>query len=310
MLLRLSLLGLAAAARAETNATTVLVFGDSWGDTGPTWKTIRDAFARHGRAADVRSAAVGGTTACGWAPSSLVNASRQLFPELADGPDFVWYTAGGNDISASQAYRACSSDAADFAAARACLSAATAEATACSAALLGAFFDAFPASQAMQCGYDVQCADAAWAHCMDVLESRAPFCGANVTCANALLVAWQEDLVAPLEARFAPRYAGINVLGAVQVAGGVPGAAVGAPALDVGAPCEWETSCVHPTYGTPAEQAIGDAFWDLYFRDRVSVPPPGGAGGPPAPAPPASGAGASPLAGGVLASAGAPLVTV
>ena len=86
---------LVAAARAEPNATTVLVFGDSWGDTGPTWQTIRDAFARRNRTADVRSAAVGGTTACGWAPSSLVNASRALFPELAEtGPDFVWFTAG------------------------------------------------------------------------------------------------------------------------------------------------------------------------------------------------------------------------
>ena len=123
-----------------------------------------------------------------------------------------------------------------------------------------------PPSHALALPRKVPCIRSAWEH---VLEERAPFCGPNVTCANALLVAWQEYLVAPLEARFAPQYTGINVLGAVQVAGGVPGAAVGAPALDAGAPCEWETYCVHPTYGTPAERAIGDAFWDLYFRDRV-----------------------------------------
>lgn len=265
--LALTLTCLAAVVNAKN--TTVLVFGDSWGDTGPTWKTISDVFERNDQSADVRSAAVGGTTACGWAedPNSLADASQSLFPELPDGPDFVWYTLGGNDLE-NEIYQACSSGAGDFDGAVDCVRAETAKVNTCSATLMDAFFEAFPASRIMQCGYDIQCEDT---KCIPSLEARCPFCGNNLTCANSVGVKFQEYLVGGMQARYdEPQYTGINIQGAVQVAGGVAGAAVGAPVLDQGAPCEWETYCVHPTYGTPAEQAVGDAFWDLYFSKQLS----------------------------------------
>ena len=373
------------------------VFGDSWGDTGPTWKTIRDVFARNGRVADVRSAAVGGTTACGWAddPDSLADAAASLFPELPDGPDFVWYVRRAlflffNPLAPSKRDALHRTDRRDHKfvcavvsiagtlwaattlrdqstrSARTPRATSTARSRACArrprprtrarrgcfddarydgyslvffgrqvslcdpssrqASLLDALYAAFPLSRVMQCGYDVQCEDAS---CLGTVDSRAPFCGANVTCANTLMLKFQEFLVGDLAARFpAPQYTGINILGAVQVAGGVAGAAVGAPVLDQGGPCEWETwcvstppcarasrrphsserggyfrmsgrlhsserggvfvavgdtdtdsscceraacagRCVHPTYGTPAEQAVGDAFWDLYFSKQL-----------------------------------------
>ena len=38
-----------------------------------------------------------------------------------------------------------------------------------------------------------------------------------------------------------------------------------------GSKCEWMTACVHPIYGTPAAQAIGAAFWDLWLEPIVAA---------------------------------------
>ena len=79
----------------------------------------------------------------------------------------------------------------------------------------------------------------------------------------------------PLSRRYqakSPQYTGMNVLGAVQAASGVPGASVGH--LNVtggGAKCEWMTYCVHPTYGTPTADAIGKAFWDQWVGPIVGA---------------------------------------
>jgi hypothetical protein len=61
-------------------------------------------------------------------------------------------------------------------------------------------------------------------------------------------------------------YTGLNILGTVQQAGGVPGARTGAPVVGVhGSPCGLMTECVHPTYGGMGATAVGEAFWQLYF---------------------------------------------
>ena len=62
--------------------------------------------------------------------------------------------------------------------------------------------------------------------------------------------------------------AGIDILGTVQRAGGVAGAATGKPVLDVGSPCGLMTACVHPTHGRAGAAAVGDAMWDLYFSKQ------------------------------------------
>ena len=103
-----------------TAPKTVLVFGDSWGDVGPTWRQIRDTFAAHGVPVTVRNAAIGGTTACQWDSGTagkgggkfakgqaLAAKALELFPETNGKVDFVWYTAGGNDLMADTEYHAC-----------------------------------------------------------------------------------------------------------------------------------------------------------------------------------------------------------
>ena len=64
--------------------------------------SIRTAFLL----AQVVNKAVGGTLACGWAkdPDAIVSAARDAFPDAADGPDFVWYTAGANDLAQDKQY--------------------------------------------------------------------------------------------------------------------------------------------------------------------------------------------------------------
>lgn len=71
----------------NSSTLTVLVFGDSWGSLGPSWRALQDTFDRHGVDAVVRSSAVGGTQACQWAAtgtngpgSALADAAKRLFP--------------------------------------------------------------------------------------------------------------------------------------------------------------------------------------------------------------------------------------
>jgi hypothetical protein len=252
------------------NNVTVLVVGDSWGSLGPDWKELQDMFTRHGVNATVKSAAVGGTRACQWAenPNILKVEAQKLFPDIsvgpnATGPDFLWYTLGGNDLE-DQSYVACSSSAKSFAEQLACMETITKTITACSETMLDVYFKKYPASKVMQCGYDIPCLEGKCA-----LESRDAYCGTNITCLNVATEYWQKPLLGPLEAKYPGKYTGLNILGTVQKAGGIPGAEVGKPVLDKGSPCDLMTACVHPKYGAAGATAVGEAFWDLYFSKHV-----------------------------------------
>jgi hypothetical protein len=160
----------------------VLVFGDSWGSLGPSWKEVQDTFDRHGVYSVVRSAAVGGTQACQWSSkgsegpgSALADAAKQLFPELPDGPDHVWYTAGGNDF-AEAGYQRCSNAATTLAEALACAETLFKVVRNCTQSLLEYYWRQYPASRVMQCGYDLPCQTG---RCVGVDDHRFAFCKAN-----------------------------------------------------------------------------------------------------------------------------------
>jgi hypothetical protein len=113
-------------------------------------------FARHGVRAVVRSAAIGGTKACGWdegkhigregAGSSLADAAQRLFPELPDGPDHVWYTLGGNDF-ADETYQACSRAARSMAEQALCAAKLTTGVRNCTESLLEYYWGKYPRSR-------------------------------------------------------------------------------------------------------------------------------------------------------------------
>ena len=257
-------------AAKEGGNYTVLVFGDSWGSLGPSWHAIVDVFAAHNVPATVRSSAKGGTTACQWAEHggiALAAEAAKLFPNSPDGPDFVWYTLGGNDL-VNKDYAACSAAAPDDATALACMANQTRRATDCTQALLGKFFAAFPKAKVMQCGYDIPCQDSS---CIKTADARNAYCRSNTSCFNQFTAAWQGMLLDPVAAAFPePAYTALNILGTAQAAGGVPGASPGHPNLTAqGTPCDLMTSCVHPKHGKAGATAIGEAFWSMYFSKHV-----------------------------------------
>jgi hypothetical protein len=92
-----------------------------------------------------------------------------------------------------------------------------------------------------------------------------------IACLVQTLEYWQTIYVDALQRKYPmPRFMGMNILGAVQQASGVPGASVGHPATTAGSKCAWMIACVHPTYGTPAATAVGKAMWDLWLRNRTA----------------------------------------
>ena len=146
----------------------------------------------------------------------------------------------------------------------------------CTQTLLGRLWAAYPEAKVGQYGYEAPCLDG------DCLAAAAQFLGGSYcmsryaggtpqNCILRLLQYVQTIYVDALQAATPkPQYTGMNVLGAVQEASGVPGASAGhMNVTGGGARCEWMTACVHPTYGTPTAKAIGSAFWDLWLEPIV-----------------------------------------
>jgi hypothetical protein len=262
-------------ARAIAESPTVMVFGDSYGDTGPTYKQVQKMFKDHHIPATVRSAAVGGTSACYWANqdggNAIVQKTRKNFPGLHDGPNFLWYTAGANDVWQSLEFQACERLQKTWNGVRGCMKSLVSRVAACSTKMLDAFVEAYPKTKIMHSGYDVPCYSAG---CYDSFTGvfALSFCAKNTTCNNQGMYDFIDMYHTTIKQRYSePQYTTLFMMGAVQKAKGVPGADVGKPVLTEGANCAWETDCVHPTYDTPAGNAWGQGFWDLYFSKHVNA---------------------------------------
>jgi len=260
--------GASLATASPQSHKTLLVVGDSWGSFGPSWHSFQDMFDRHGVNATVKSAARGGTTACQWAQKDtiLVEAAEKLFPGLADGPDYMWYSLGGNDL-VDKPYVECSKKATSPGDQLRCLDGINAVINKCTDRILEAYWAKFPKSVVVQCGYDFPCEAG---KCIP--QPRNVYCGTNVTCMNEGSVYFQHIQVDARTKRYPPtQYRGLNVLGAVQAAGKVHGAAVGKPNMTVGSPCDLMAECVHPAYNHSGAVAIAEAFWDLYFKNATQL---------------------------------------
>lgn len=259
---------------ATADPVSVLVFGDSYGDTGPTYHQLQDTLDAHEVKAVVRSAAIGGTAACWWASQdngmALVNKARDLFPSLVDGPEYLWYTAGANDVWQNRAFKDCQKKAKSWKALSSCIVALKEDVKSCTTALLENYWKAFPKSKVLHTGYDIPCYSL---NCRLTFDSPffVEYCGSNVTCANTMGRTYEELYIGDLTAKYhQPQYTGLHFIGASQKAWGVKGADVGAPVMTEGSNCRWVTECVHPTYNSPAGKAWGSAFWDKYFSRQIS----------------------------------------
>ena len=110
----------------------------------------------------------------------MVEEAAKLFPERKlKGPDFVWYTLGGNDF-ANHNYQACSRAAQTIEDQKNCTDTLfTGLVTGCTRKLLEHYWQVYPHSKVMQCGYDIPCESGG---CIHTDDSRVPFCKSNVTC--------------------------------------------------------------------------------------------------------------------------------
>eukprot|EP00947_MAST-08B_sp_MAST-8B-sp1_P005577 g5577.t1 len=252
-------------------AVDVLVFGDSQGDTGPTYKVVQDQLSLHNVSdARVVNAAIGGTLSCGWAkdPDAVAKAGRDAFG--AAGPDVVWLTVGGNDMAGDAKYHSCLDKAEAEADAKACTKAATDRLMPCTVSLLKGLWSAFPNARVGMYNYEVGCISG---ECVSAAEEflGGSYCARSadpVACIITQIAYWQTIYVDELQRRYArPKFTGMNVLGAAQQASGVAGASVGHPMTTAGSRCDWFVACVHPKYGTPTATAIGKAMWDLWLSN-------------------------------------------
>jgi hypothetical protein len=144
------------------SAVGVLVFGDSQGDTGPTYKVVEDQLAAHGVKHNVKNAAVGGTLSCGWAqnPNAIVKAAQDNgFGDA--GPDLVWFTAGGNDLAGDTKYHSCLDAAKSGSDAKSCLDAANDRLLPCTTTLLEHLWAAYPNASVGSYNYEVPCMEGA-----------------------------------------------------------------------------------------------------------------------------------------------------
>lgn len=273
---------------------TVMTFGDSWGDTGPTYKIIDDAFKKNGVAVDSKNRAIGGTRACQWAaetksrknPKTTFNAGEALAVAAeeefgADGPDFVWYTLGGNDLAFDDEKSACLKKVQKFKdglisdEAKKCMKDSSDKAMQCTEQLLEPFFKKFPKAKLMQCNYDVPCESSLCHSVIDGTFMGGAYCDGNKYCDNQMGVYWSEVYVKQLRKKYSePQYTGLDIFGTVQSANGIPDAAPGKPNLQYDSgDCKLrdEILCIHPAHGTKMATAIGDQFWEQFFSKYVSA---------------------------------------
>jgi len=270
-----ALLTLGSSVVLSSGELNVLVVGDSFGDTGPTYKALDDTFKKNNVAATVKSTAVGGTTTCHWASQEkgmkIVNDAKKKFPDAADGPDYVWYTLGANDQWSDSDFQKCLKTAKgkDYQKALDCAAPEVDRLVGCGSTMLENFWAEFPKSKVLFTGYDVPCYSLLCSPVTDTFYGN--LCGNDKACSNGFGQDVQQLLADALVKNFTGKpFTAVKFMGAAQKAAGVKGADVGTPVLDQGAECDYTAFCVHPKYGTPAGDAWTDAFWDKYFKDELS----------------------------------------
>jgi hypothetical protein len=253
---------------------SVLVVGDSFGDTGPTYKALDDTFKKNKVAATVESTAVGGTATCHWAAQEkgmkLVKDAQKKFPNAKHGPDYMWYTLGANDQVQDSDFQSCLSSAkgGSWQDALDCAAPEVDRLVGCGTTMLENYWAEFPKSKVLFTGYDIPCYSAL---CDPITTTfYGKLCGTNITCSNTYGNTVQQLLADALVKKFEGHpFTAVKFMGAAQKAAGIAGADVGVPVLDKGAECDYTAWCVHPKYGTPAGDAWTDAFWDKYFINEV-----------------------------------------
>eukprot|EP01065_Artemidia_motanka_P016209 TRINITY_DN19924_c0_g2_i1.p1 TRINITY_DN19924_c0_g2~~TRINITY_DN19924_c0_g2_i1.p1 ORF type:complete len:285 (+),score=91.58 TRINITY_DN19924_c0_g2_i1:81-857(+) len=252
----------ALAALHAADASSIHIFGDSWGAQAWSAKAFQTMLAKYGRTdVAVTSSAIGGTKACQWSenPAKLADEVTQ------NNATHVWYTLGGNDMADGdrlQCLGKCKGTAYD-ACVQACDDAKIPSVLACAKTSLDVLFQKHPTVKVLNFFYDIPCLEG---QCIPA--SRSPCCGTNVTCNIVGQEYWQRTYSEKLQAMYPGKVTTIDVLGAVQAYGGDKQASVGHPDVNRGSPCDLiSIGCVHP--GTQGWVPVTDAMWDLFWKSTL-----------------------------------------
>jgi len=194
----------------------------------------------------------------------MVQAARLNFPFDHDGPDFVWYTLGGNDMMIDNTFQTCTKQAKSIQEAEQCTDVATSKVKQCTEKLFDRYWKAFPKSQIIQANYDVPCENPG---CRDMDAGfLGSYCDRNITCLNTMAVHWVKDYIEALSKKYPePQYTAVHIEGVGQAVEGDVKAAAGIPDIDRSGVCDKMIACVHPIYGSKYATAIGNVFWDHFF---------------------------------------------
>lgn len=237
------LLSLAATAPPSTPIKSIVSFGDSWAWLG--YDQFRDVFSAHGVNTSLR--AIPGTPAAYWAviePNALIEAVEKA------NADAVYLSIGGNDylegLPLGHAVELLH-----------------AEMMKSTQVIIDTLLKAKPHVQIYHFGYELL----DWDSCefckeFGITELKGPkpwLCPdtSNVTCMTTAQTTWLQHKFIDdgLKAIYknTPNYHGLNLLGTLQVAGGVSGARVGHPVMSQYSPEQYvrkatgSLSCVHLT---------------------------------------------------------------
>lgn len=235
---------------AFVDADTVVMAGDSWADyIGIPNREFPAVFRERGDTRNIRNIAVAGTTCAQWATGNRLEALLDAVRE----PDVthVWMICGGNDAQFHLV--GCRPQ-------EECIKEVTDKMTVDLGTIVDAVKEANDKVRVVGFGYDFM----GFGTIIGNVLSRAilPACEGAAGCTNSEIEKLQG--VYDHLGRTKSNFDVVNLLGALQAAAGVPGAAIGSPVVGEWSPNKYfDLTAIHPT--AEGYRIVFEALYDLYF---------------------------------------------
>lgn len=242
------------AALGCASGAEIVVAGDSWGEMGK--KAFERMFASRGFTnVTILNVAVSGSSAAEWARSP-----NNLVKHLGDDTRHVWLSISGND--AQYDLPGCGLP---------CVPELVEVTKRNILRFVQPALDKYPKVQVVQFGYDILNFDETYL-CEGMGDLIVPQCIGNITCFNSHFQGAIQKSIIEGVAAVNPRHHAVNIAGALQQAGGVPGASIGHPVLSRFTPPQlMQPNCIHPSFDRGFD-VVMNALWKVYFAAQYGPP--------------------------------------
>lgn len=243
---------------ASARADTVVVAGDSWADyIGIPNVEFPAVFERNGDTRTINNIAVAGTTCAQWAAGNrLESLLAAVKPET--GATHLWMTCGGNDAQ----FNLIGCRPQDQ-----CIKDVVAQVTKDLGHILDKIAEVNPKLRVVSFGYDLLGFGSIVGNVLS--RSILPDCNGKAECLNSDF----ENIQTAFDnlAKSKSNFDSVNLLGSLQTAAGVPGAAVGAPALGEFSPSSlYDITSIHPT--REGYKVVFENLYERYWsKNRVQM---------------------------------------